>query len=173
MLAKLSHTSLAPGDKAAVLCQIDNSFCRVNMREIIIRMIQKVQFITTQGKSRTLEKQIMEQKFAGVPLGKKESGPRALEFLVPVDAAPSTKSSLIQCAYCVQVTGAFEGPFTNSMNVFMDVVIRGKEEVGELYTKDVVKLPDLTPPCVVKPVSWALVPLQNTYRPLISLFKKC
>ncbi len=169
MRVMIKRPEVAPGESALVLSMVDNSACRLNMREIVVRFLQKVRLTTTDGKVRTMEKQLAEQHFPGVSLGTAEKVPRILEIEIPTETASSTHSPMIECNHTVQVTGAFDGPFVNSINFLLPVLVQqcGGQEVIQAGVESVVTLTELKPPEVAKVNPLALVPVTNTCRELV------
>jgi hypothetical protein len=175
MAAQLQSTAAVVGESAVVLCQVDNSGCRLNMREIVVRLQQKIKLSTTDGKVRLLEKFVAEKKFPGVAIGQAQPSPQPLAILLPHNLVPTIDNTMVVCGYVVQVTGAFEGPFTNSMNVSLPLLIlpplNPPSPSPELPPGTLVSpsasLPKLTPPGTVVLEPLGLLPIPNQCRALL------
>eukprot|EP00830_Metopus_es_P017430 TRINITY_DN570_c0_g1_i1.p1 TRINITY_DN570_c0_g1~~TRINITY_DN570_c0_g1_i1.p1 ORF type:complete len:348 (-),score=69.59 TRINITY_DN570_c0_g1_i1:12-1055(-) len=169
MLAFMEKTSYVPNERATALFIVDNSGCRLNMREISIRLLQNVKLITTDGKPRLLEKIVCEQKILGVPMGKILKEPQKLSLVIPKGICPSIETLLISCSYFIKVTGAFEGPAANSMNIILPIIIypeaisNAKKEYDKpSVISPLIKLPALQKPGTIKANPLALMVIPNS-----------
>lgn len=177
MMCMMEKTVLSPGEIAGVVCQIDNSACRLNMRELVVRLIQKIIIKTTDMKIRKLEKTLGEKHFPGLQQGKQHKEPQTLQIPIPDPILPTTESALVECCYVFQVTSAFEGSFTNSMNIYIPIVIQQKgvssakfdfSNASELSSN--ISLSTLTPPGTIQINPLAIIPVPNSCRQLAKFY---